>query len=152
MLNSFWRGVVVAFSVGGTLVLAGCTTVRRLDEAKVNPGGEGVGNFTIGPEYKMQPDLTDKGNPKGKQFQFVMPLAESKIFPGTDSTLEPQRKPVRKERKIFVYVPAAYKDGTKAPFLIIHDGPGQLGLVKNALDNLTFSTDANRKLPAFVAI
>jgi enterochelin esterase-like enzyme len=43
-------------------------------------------------------------------------------------------------------------DGTKAPLLIIHDGPGQLGLVKNALDNLTISKDPKRTLPAFVAI
>jgi len=36
---------------------------------------------------------------------------------------------------VYVYVPAAYKDGTKAPVLVIHDGPGQLNLVRNALDN-----------------
>jgi iron(III)-enterobactin esterase len=49
-------------------------------------------------------------------------------------------------------VPVAYKDGHKAPILIIHDGPAQLNLVRNALDNLTISTDPNRKLPAFIAI
>jgi enterochelin esterase-like enzyme len=117
-----------------------------------NPGKEGNGGFTIGPEYKTDPDLTDQGNPKGKSFEFSMPLAESKIFKGDDATLTPDRKPVRKVRKIFVYVPAAYKDGTKAPILIIHDGPGQLGLVRNALDNLTISKDANRSLPPFIAI
>jgi len=117
-----------------------------------SPGKEGNGDFTIGPEYRTDPDLTDKGNPKGKSFEFSMPLAESKIFKGDDTTLTPDRKPVRKERKIFVYVPAAYKDGRKAPILIIHDGPGQLNLVRNALDNLTISKDPNRSLPAFIAI
>jgi hypothetical protein len=39
------------------------------------------------------------------------------------------------QRKIFVYVPAAYKNGTKAPVLVIHDGPGQLAPVRNALDH-----------------
>jgi enterochelin esterase family protein len=117
-----------------------------------NPGTEGNGKFTIGPEYKIDPDLTDRGNPKGKQFEFTMLLADSKIFRGDDSTLEPEKKPVRKDRKIFVYVPAAYKDGTRAPLLVIHDGPGQLNLVRNALDNLTISKDPNRKLPAFIAI
>ena len=116
------------------------------------PGKEGNGDFTIGPEYKTDPDLTDRGNPKGKSFEFSMPLAGSKIFKGEDTTLTPDRKPVRKERKIFVYVPAAYKDGTKAPILIIHDGPGQLNLVRNALDNLTISKDPSRSLPAFIAI
>src|SRR6185369_7041684 len=55
-------------------------------------------------------------------------------------------------RKISVYIPAKYKNGTKAPVLIIHDGPGQLGLVRYALDNLTISKDRNRKLPVFIAI
>lgn len=115
-------------------------------------GTEGNGHFTIGPEYRIDPDLTDKGNPKGKQFEFSMTLADSKIFRGDDKTLEPEKKAVRTERKIFVYVPDAYHDGDKAPLLVIHDGPGQLNLVRNALDNLTISKDANRKLPPFVAI
>jgi enterochelin esterase-like enzyme len=115
------------------------------------PGAEGNGNIVIGPEYSVNPDLTDRGNPKGKYFEFSMRLADSKIFRGDDSTLD-ARKPVRQERKIFVYVPAAYKDGTKAPILVTLDGPSRLNLVRNALDNLTISTDPNRKLPAFIAI
>jgi enterochelin esterase-like enzyme len=117
-----------------------------------NPGTAGNGEFTIGPEYKIDPDLTDKGNAKGKPFEFSMALADSKIFRGDDKTLEPEKKPVRKTRKIFVYVPAAYKDGTKAPVLVTHDGPSNLNLVRNALDNLTISKDANRRLPAFVVV
>lgn len=115
-------------------------------------GAEGDGSFTIGPEYKMDPALTDLGNPKGKLFQFSMPLAESKIFRGDDPTLEPEKKAVRKERKIFVYVPAGYRDGTKAPVLVEHDGPGQLHLIRNALDNLTISKDPARRLPAFIVV
>jgi iron(III)-enterobactin esterase len=117
-----------------------------------NPGTEGDGDFQVGPEYKIDPDLTDRGNPKGKSFEFSMPLSESRIFKGDDSTLQPEKKPVRKERKIFVYVPAEYRDGTRAPLLVIHDGPGQLNLVRHALDNLTISHDPKRKLPAFIAI
>jgi enterochelin esterase-like enzyme len=116
-----------------------------------NPGREGNGDFVIGPEYKIDPDLTDRGNPKGKAFEFSMRLADSKIFPGDDRTLDP-KKPVREQRKIFVYVPAAYKDGVKAPILVTLDGPSRLNLVRNALDNLTISKDADRKLPAFIAI
>lgn len=117
-----------------------------------NPVSDGDGSFIIGPEYTIAPDLTDLGNPKGKYFEFTMRLADSKIFRGDDTTLEPAKKEVRKERKIFVYVPAAYQNGTAAPVLIIHDGPGQMGLVRNALDNLTISKDPNRKLPPFIAI
>ena len=40
-----------------------------------------------------------------------MPLAESRYFKGDDATLEPDR--ARKERRIFVYVPAAYRDGER---------------------------------------
>lgn len=127
-------------------------TLHAADTYTENPGTEGNGSFTIGPDYKIDPDLTDHGNPKGKNFVFKMALADSKIFPGTDKTLEPDKKPVRAERKITVYVPAAYKDGAKAPLLIIHDGPGKITQVANALDNLTISKDKNRRLPAFIAI
>ena len=116
-----------------------------------NPGAEGNGNYTIGPDYKIDPDLTDLGNPKGKSFEFSMRLADSKIFRGDDPTLDP-KKPVREERMIYVYVPAAYKDGTPAPILVILDGPSRLNLVRNALDNLTISADPKRKLPAFIAV
>ncbi len=125
---------------------------KAADAYTEKPGTAGDGDFTIGPDYKTDPDLTDRGNPKGKSFEFSLRLADSKVFRGDDTTLEPDKKPVRKERKIFVYVPAAYQDGTKAPVLVTHDGPSQLNLVRNALDNLTISKDPKRKLPAFVVI
>lgn len=108
-------------------------------------------DLVVGPEYRVDPDLTDRGNPKGRQFEFTMPLAESKVFRGDDSTLDP-KKTVRTERRIFVYIPAAYVDGESAPFLVMHDGPSNLNLVRNALDNLTVSENPERKLPSFVAI
>ncbi|RYZ02742.1 MAG: enterobactin esterase [Myxococcales bacterium] len=79
-----------------------------------------------------------------------MPLANSKIFDGKDATLDPAK--VSSNRGISVYVPAKYEDGDEAPVLVIQDGPGELGLVKNALDNLTVSEDAARKLPPFVVV
>ncbi len=139
---------VLAFCVLST-VTAGFAVAD--DEYSEKPGTEGNGNFTIGPDYHVDPDLTDRGNPKGKLFEFSMRLADSKIYRGDDSTLDP-KKPVRKERKIFVYIPAAYKDGDKAPILVMHDGPSRLNLVRNALDNLTISEDPDRRLPAFIAI
>jgi iron(III)-enterobactin esterase len=126
-----------------------------------NPGPEGNGDFEIGPNYTRDPDLTDQGKPKGKSFSFTMPLAESKIFDGTDESL---RSSARKERGITVYVPAAYVDGTAAPFMVVQDGEGptpnqgcfdigcRLDMLRNALDNLTVSQDTARKLPAFIVI
>src|SRR5438445_2451813 len=151
-MNSTRRIPVGIFSclVGLMGLLAGATIAA--DTYMENPGVEGDGNFSIGPEYKLDRDLTDLDNPKGKYFEFTMRLADSKIFRGDDKTLEPEKKPVRTERKIFVYIPAEYKDGAAAPLLIIHDGPGQMNLIRNALDNLTISKDTNHKLPAFIAI
>jgi enterochelin esterase-like enzyme len=120
-------------------------------QQRIENPNSGVGDYIIGPKYIVDPDLKDQGNPKGRSFEFTMRLADSNIFRGTDSTLNPN-KPVRKQRKIYVYVPAAYKDGTSAPILVMHDGPSRLELVKNALDNLTISKDPKRKIPEFIII
>jgi enterochelin esterase-like enzyme len=113
-------------------------------------GNDGDGDSMVGPSYQTQPDLTDRGNPKGKSFDFSMPLDQSAIFDGKDATLDPSK--VSRTRSISVYVPALYHDGDPAPVLIIQDGPGELGLVKNAVDNLSRTSDTSRKLPAFVVI
>ncbi|WP_182868379.1 alpha/beta hydrolase [Rhodopirellula sp. JC639] len=133
------------------LTLAIFPVPGNADDYRETPGTEGNGDYTIGPDYTLDPDLTDRGNPKGKLFEFSMPLADSKIFRGDDKTLDP-KKPVRTERKIWVYVPAAYQDGTPAPILVTHDGPSRLDLVRNALDNLTISDAPDRRLPAFITI
>lgn len=136
----------------GLAAMVSVAILHAADTEPQNPGGDGEGIVIIGPDYKLDPDLTDRGNAKGKSFVFTMPLADSKIFKGDDKTLDPVKKAVRVERRITVYVPAAYKEGTKAPLLIIHDGPGQLKLISNALDNLSISKNPGRVLPAFIAI
>ncbi len=138
-------------SIGAWLVVASGMLGRAQEIYSEKPGTLGNGNFIVGPEYPIDPDLTERGNPQGKSFQFSLPLADSQLFPGDAATLDP-KKPVREERKIFVYIPAAYQDGTAAPILVMHDGPSNLNLVRNALDNLTISEDAERRLPAFIAI
>jgi len=116
-----------------------------------DPGTTGDGDFTAGPTYPTQPELTDRGAPKGRSFQFTMDSTNSLIFKGLDTTLLAANQHTF-TRQIDVYVPAQYRNGTPAPVLIIQDGPGELGMVRNALDNLTISTDPLRKLPAFVAV
>lgn len=143
---------VVAFALA-TMASAWVSTRVSASEAyREFPGSDGDGHYVVGPAYSIDPDLTDRGNPKGKQFVFSMRLADSAIFRGDDLTLEPAKKAVRVERKIFVYIPAAYRDGTPAPVLVTHDGPSQLKLVSRALDNLTLSKDPKRRLPAFLVI
>lgn len=117
-----------------------------------NGGTWGGGHGVIGPTYKVDPDLQDQGRPKGRSFELRMKLADSGVFRGDDATLEPWKKPVRTERRIFVYVPASYRDGTAAPVLVIHDGPGPLNLVRHALDNLSGERVVGRRLPAFLVI
>lgn len=123
------------------------------NEPDVSP--EGDGDFTIGPTYMKDPNLTDLGKPKGKKFTFSMSSAQSQIFKGTDATLS---KPWRMagqttfSRSITVYVPAQYKDGDAAPVLVIQDGPGPIDSIARALDNLTTSDDPLKKLPPFIAV
>lgn len=143
-------------ALAGVWVIAALATFSAVEAIAADytedPGTEGDGDYTIGPTYNVDPDLTERGNPKGRYFEFSMKLADSRIFRGDDPTLEPTKKPVRVERKIHVYIPAQYKDGTKAPILIEHDGPSRLNLLRNALDNLTISPDPKRRLPPFIVI
>jgi enterochelin esterase-like enzyme len=95
-------------------------------------------------------DLMAKGAPTGKSFSFTMSSTTSKIFTGLDTTLS---APKAFTRQINVYIPAKYKDGTPAPFMVVQDGAGsQYNLVKNGLDNLSQSTDPTRHVPAFILI
>lgn len=146
MLNPLPRPLFISLAS-----LIACSLVQAAGDYSENPGVAGNGNHVIGPEYTVDPDLTDLGNPQGMSFMFTMRLADSEIFPGTDSTLNPDKK-VREEREIHVYVPAAYKDGDRAPFLVMHDGPWNFDEVSRALDNLTISDDPDRRLPAFIVI
>jgi enterochelin esterase family protein len=113
--------------------------------------GTGDGDYMVGPTYTTSPDLMSKGLPAGKTFNFVMSSTSSKIFTGMAPTLLAANQHSFM-RSVQVYVPAKYKDGTVAPFMVIQDGPGQIANIKNALDNLTQGTDPTRRLPAFIAI
>jgi enterochelin esterase family protein len=139
------RGGAAGGSQGGIGGSAGSSGAGLPD-----PGVEGDGDSTVGPSYTNQSDLSDRGNAKGKSFQFTMKIADSVIFNGKDSTVAASK--VNATRAINVYIPKLYKDGDFAPVLIIQDGPGELGQVSNALDNLTISQDAKRKLPPFVVV
>ncbi|MEO6600694.1 MAG: alpha/beta hydrolase-fold protein [Polyangiaceae bacterium] len=111
----------------------------------------GDGDFVVGPTYTKSGDLANKGAQAGKSFHFSLSSVNSQIFKGDDATLASANQHTFM-RGVDVYVPAKYKDGDAAPFMVIQDGPGQLNSIKLALDNLTQSTDASRRLPAFIAI
>lgn len=144
--------------VGGRGGSADAAAPPAIDSGAVDPGPAGDGDFTV-TVLTMQTDLTDRGAPKGKRFQFVMDSTKSTIFDGSDSTVNKAQRELT--RQVSVYVPAQYKDGTPAPILVLQDGPPvapgwgdgpPFDAVSRALDNLTISKDPARKLPAFIAI
>ncbi len=142
--------------LAGSLAVVGClrhgaSPAGGSGAAAPSPASEGDGELVVGPTYDKQPELTDRGAPRGRRFEFTLESSASHIFRGEDVTLKPEHQhPFT--RRVFVYVPAAYHDGVTAPFLIIHDGPGPFERVSYALDNLTISTDPQRRLPPFIAI
>ena len=76
----------MSHSLTHLFLIAAFTSLAALHAAESyteNPGKEGNGAFEVGPEYRLDPDLTDKGNAKGKTFTFSMKLADSKVFDGT---------------------------------------------------------------------
>jgi enterochelin esterase-like enzyme len=142
-------GVTSGGAGGSTSGSAGAAGSSGSGGAEPQVSSEGDGDIVVGPTYMKDPNLTDLGNPKGKRFTFSM-SSENSIFKGTDATLT---KPANKQvwsRAITVYVPALYEDGDEAPILVIQEG--QIDNVSRALDNLTISEDAAKKLPPFVAI
>ena len=121
------------------------------DAGKPDVGDAGDGDFVVMPPFTTPLDLTDRGNPKGKFFNVTMDSTKSVIFDGADPTLNPA-KTRNLTRNIRVYVPAKYVNGTKAPLLVIQDGPGPINEIAFAIDNLTVATDPARRIPPFIAI
>ncbi len=97
----------------------------------------GDGRFEIGPKYTADPNGNAKpGVPKGKVYPFEIDANGSKVFPGNF------------QRKVWVYIPMQYVDGTDAPFMVVQDGSYQVDRIRNTLDNLI----AQKKVPPMVMV
>ena len=119
-------------------------------------------NFVIGPDYVVAPERTKvEGVPEGKVTQFAIDSKETKLFnpgiarkvfgkvdPNNPKTLIVETHTIDYKRNIGVYVPAQYKAGTAAPFMVVHDGPGQANGYKTMLDNLI----AQKRIPPIILI
>lgn len=106
-------------------------------------------DIVLKPPYTPSPELTVKeGVPKGTIHEFVMKSTESKIYPGISRA--PGAAPTPYERPVAVYVPAQYKPGTAAPFIIVQDGAGAKyhNTVPVVLDNLIYE----KRVPVMIAI
>lgn len=146
--------------------MPGAPKFTRLDGQRgVNPPVNVDGDFVIGPDYVAPAEeKAVPGVPQGKVSQFVMNSKDCKQFnpgiareefgtvdPKNPKTLIVETHKIDYERAITVYVPAQYKPGTAAPFLVKHDGPRKGGSDKglvNVLDNMI----AQKRIPPIVCI
>ena len=138
-------------------------------EKGINPPADAVGNFLVGPDYVPAPEAkVVDGVPQGKVQQFSMSSKDSKFYnPGIKrevpfGTVDPKNPrtvivetfPMDYTRTITVYIPAQYKPGTPAPFIVTHDGPGLARAdaprqeLARVLDNLI----AQKRVPVQIAI
>jgi len=123
------------------------------------PGGA-EGNFVIGPDYPP-PSIAEA--PEGKLQQFTMDSKDSRFYPGIGrdvfGTVDPDNPrtlivnthPQPYQRTITVYIPKQYKAGSKAPFIVIHDGP-KLGETDTTVPRILDSLIAQRRVPVMIAI
>ena len=122
----------------GLLVCVSAAAALQVEQAE----------FVIKPPYVRAPELTVKaGVPKGTIHEFIMKSEESNLYPGMPRAaggVTPYERPVA------VYVPAQYKPGTVAPFIVIQDGASAKyhDTVPPILDNLIFE----KRIPVMIAI
>ncbi len=127
-----------------------------------NPPLDAYDNFVIGPNYVPAPERKKvEGVPEGKVEQLVIDSKETKLFnpgiarnefgkvdPSNPKTLIVVTHPIDYKRRIGVYIPAQYKKGAEAPFMVVHDGPSQANGYKTILDNLIYQ----KRIPPIVLI
>jgi enterochelin esterase-like enzyme len=129
-----------------------------------NPPLDVDGNFVIGPEYIPAPERKPvEGVPQGKVQQFEIDSKETKLLnpgiarkefgkvdPNNPKTLIVETHNIDYKRKITVYIPAQYKSGSEAPFMIVHDGPQKEPNMElpRILDNLI----AQKRVPPLILI
>lgn len=129
-----------------------------------NPPADHNGDFLIGPDYVPAPELQVlPGVPRGSVRQFTLESKDSRFYPGVardafgtvdpnnSRTLVVQVHAEPWQRAITVYVPAQYKTGTRAPFIVVHDGP-KLGELDMALPHVLDNLIEQRRVPPMIAV
>ncbi len=119
------------------------------------------GDFVLGPTHPRSPDLAlPRAAARGTVVRLTLSSADSATYPGvardprTVPHVDPAdraklivtTRPAPYTRTVAVYVPAGYRPGTVAPFIVGADGPDRL--LFDTLDALI----AARRLPPMVAI
>jgi iron(III)-enterobactin esterase len=132
--------------------------------AGMNPPADRNGDFLIGPVYRPAPEFTAvPGVPEGTVGQFTLESKDSRFYPGVArdvfGTVDPNNPktlivdthPRPWKRAITVYVPAQYKKGSAAPFIVMHDGP-QWGEPDKSLPHLLDNLINQHRVPAMVVV
>jgi iron(III)-enterobactin esterase len=132
------------FLASSLMFLAAVVQIASADDTTPTPTAQPTpdtnGNFVIAPPYQNAVELTVADDvPKGTMHELTMKSDDSKIYPGLKGPYS---------RKLWVYVPADYKPGTAAPFIVVQDGHSYTKRMQPILDNLIHQ----KKLPAMVAI
>jgi len=163
--------LILIMALAGTDLLAaprkyddkGAPPFKVLKEGE-NPPLDAYDNFVIGPKYVPAPERkVVEGVPQGKVEQFVIDSKGTKFFnlgiarkengkvdPKNPKTLIVETHPIDYKRKITVYIPAQYKPGDEAPFLVIHDGPG--GKPSADLLHIFDNLIAQKRIPPIIVI
>lgn len=140
----------------------GYVHAKELPDGTVPPANKD-GNFILGPTHAPAPEMTtvNPGIPHGTVTELTLTSEGDTYYPGiardpgtfvAADPDHPERPVVTTShphpwtRTIAVYVPAQYKPGTEAPFIVGADGPDRA--LFTALDNLI----AGHKVPVQIAI
>ncbi|MBX9681796.1 MAG: esterase family protein [Gemmataceae bacterium] len=131
-----------------------------------NPPLEAYDNFVVGPKYVPAPERNKvKDVPEGRVEQIVIDSKETKLFnpgiarkvfgkvdPNNPKTLIVETHPIDYKRAITVYIPAQYKEGTEAPFMVVHDGPGPSKNPSSGMRTILDNLIAQKRIPPIIVI
>lgn len=156
--------------------LSGAQPTRKYDDTSAppfkvlkegeNPPLDSYDNFVIGPTYIPAPERkVAEGVPQGKVQQFVIDSKETKLLnpgiarkqfgkvdPSNPKTLVVETHNIDYKRAITVYIPAQYKAGTEAPFMVVHDGPGPSPNPRSGLQSILDNLIAQKRIPPIIVI
>ena len=122
------------------------------------------GDFVIGPDYPIAPEGKAADDvPEGRVQQFTMDSKVGRFYPGVArdvfGTVDPKNPqtlivathPQSYQRQITVYIPKQYKPGSRAPFIVTHDGP-KPGDSDTTLPRILDTLIAQHRVPVMIAI